>query len=202
MGPMSERPMNIAGILLAAGTASRFGANKLIQPLEDGAAIAVHAVRNLVAAIPYVIAVVRWDDIPLYNLLSEEDCIVAKCRDAERGMGASLAYGVARTRDADGWVIALADMPRIAPATIRAVAAALAEGALIARPVYRGTDGHPVGFAAGLREELLALDGDVGARSVIERHAVELRRIECDDAGVLLDIDRREDLSGVLGAAR
>jgi molybdenum cofactor cytidylyltransferase len=51
-----------------------------------------------------------------------------------------------------------------------------------------------VGFATGLRDELLALDGDQGARSLIERHPDALRLIECEDAGVLYDIDRKTDI--------
>ena len=46
---------------------------------------------------------------------------VVPCINADDGMGASLACGVAAAGDADGWVIALADMPWIAPATIRAI---------------------------------------------------------------------------------
>jgi len=45
-----------------------------------------------------------------------------------------------------------------------------------------------------LRDELLALDGDQGARSVVERHLDALKLVECDDPGILLDIDRKGDL--------
>ena len=110
----------VACILLAAGTGSRFGSNKLLHPLEDGVAIAAHAARNLLAVTQDVIAVVRWDDLPLQEILEEEGCLVTMCRSAVRGMGASLAHGVAEARSADGWVVALADMPRIAPATLAA----------------------------------------------------------------------------------
>jgi molybdenum cofactor cytidylyltransferase len=86
-------------------------------------------------------------------------------------------------------------MPRIKPETIGEVAAAISSGALLAAPVYRGERGHPVGFAGALRDELLALTGDSGARAVLERHRAEMRLIECDDPGVLLDVDARADLT-------
>jgi molybdenum cofactor cytidylyltransferase len=191
---MSSARRGVACILLAAGAGSRFGANKLIHPLEDGVAIAAHAARNLLAATQDVIAVVRWDDLPLQEILEEEGCLVTMCRSAVRGMGASLAHGVAEARDAGGWVVALADMPRISPGTVKHVIAALEEGALIAAPAYRGQRGHPVGFSAALREELLALDGDQGARAIVERHADGVRIIECEDPGVLYDIDRKDDI--------
>ena len=185
----------ISGILLAAGAGSRFGGDKLLHPLDDGVAIAAHAARNLLAATSEVVAVVRWGDFPLYDMLEQEGCQVTMFQGAARGMGASLAHGVKEARGAGGWIVALADMPRLAAATVRAVIAALEEGALIAAPAYRGERGHPVGFGAALRDELLALDGDQGARAVLERHRNAVRLVECDDPGMLFDIDRRSDVA-------
>jgi molybdenum cofactor cytidylyltransferase len=119
------------------------------------------------------------------------------CARTGRGMGASLAHGVEHTRSAGGWIIALADMPAIRPGTITRIAAALEEGAVIVAPVYRGTRGHPVGFAAKLRDELIALDGDSGARAVLERHRGAVTLLDCDDPGVLQDVDTRADLQGL-----
>jgi molybdenum cofactor cytidylyltransferase len=186
----------IAAILLAAGAGTRFGGEKLLHPLDDGVAIAAHAARNLLAATPDVVAVVRWGDFPLYDMLEQEGCQVTMFQKAERGMGASLAHGVAQARGADGWVVALADMPRIQPETVKSVISALQQGALIAAPVYKGERGHPVGFGAALRDDLLALDGDQGARALLERHRDSVRLIDCDDPGILIDIDRKSDLGG------
>lgn len=191
---MESHASLVAGILLAAGAGSRFGGEKLLHPLEDGVAIAAHAARNLLAATPDVVAVVRWGDFPLYDMLEEEGCQVTMFQRAGRGMGASLAHGIGQARGADIWVIALADMPRIAPDTIRKIIAAVKKGAPIAAPLYRGERGHPVAFASSLRDELLALDGDQGARAVLERHAGETALVECDDPNVLYDIDRKSDL--------
>jgi molybdenum cofactor cytidylyltransferase len=191
---MASNQKVIAAVLLAAGAGKRFGGDKLLHPLEDGVAIAAHAARNLATAGLEVIAVVRWGDFPLYNMLEEEGCQVTMFQGASRGMGATLAHAIAQGRGADGWVVALADMPRIAPDTIRKIVAELESGALIAAPVRKGERGHPVGFGAGLRDELLALDGDQGARVVLERHRDAVKLVECDDPGILLDIDRKEDL--------
>jgi molybdenum cofactor cytidylyltransferase len=128
-------------------------------------------------------------------MVEQEGCQVTMFQGAERGMGASLAHGVAQARGADGWIVALADMPRIAPGTIGKVVAALQQGALIAAPIYKGERGHPVGFGAALLDELLRLDGDVGARAVVERHRDAVKLIECDDPGVLFDVDRKSDLA-------
>ena len=192
---MARNQEDIAAILLAAGAGARFGGDKLLHPLEDGVAIAAHAARNLLAATPDVVAVVRWGDFPLYEMLEQEGCQVTMFQGAARGMGASLAHGVAQARGADGWVVALADMPRVPVAIIKEIIASLAGGALIAAPVHKGERGHPVGFGAALRDELLALDGDQGARAVLERHRNAVKLVECDDPGVLYDIDRKTDIA-------
>lgn len=184
----------ICGVLLAAGAGTRFGGGKLIHPLDDGVPIAAHAARNLIAAGLDVVAVIRPGDFPLADILEEEGCFVTPCPDASRGMGHTLAHGIANARDAGGWVIALADMPRVQPATIERVASTIAAGTLIAAPTYRGERGHPVGFHAQLRDELLKLTGDTGARAVLERHREAMHLIDGDDPGVLLDIDVKADL--------
>jgi len=192
---MARNQEDIAAILLAAGAGARFGGDKLPHPLEDGVAIAAHAARNLLAATPDVVAVVRWGDFPLYDILEQEGCQVTMFQGAARGMGASLAHGVAQARGADGWVVALADMPRVPVAIIKEIIASLAGGTLIAAPVHKGERGHPVGFGAALRDELLALDGDQGARAVLERHRNAVKLVECADPGVLYDIDRKTDIA-------
>jgi molybdenum cofactor cytidylyltransferase len=109
-------------------------------------------------------------------------------------MGHSLVCGIAASREADGWVIALADMPFLQPATIEAVASRVANSGRIALPAYRGERGHPVGFGSRYRDELLQLGGDAGARALIGRHVDDVEVIDSDDPGVLRDIDTKADL--------
>lgn len=187
----------IAGVLLAAGAGSRFGGGKLLHPLE-GVAIGVRAARNMLAAGLAVTAVVRPDSDELSHLLKNERVDVTVCANAVDGMGVSLAHAIAQTGDVSGWVVALADMPRIRPATIQCIADAVQAGALIAAPVFQGERGHPVGFSAALREELLACHGDQGARAVIKRHHAEIQLITVSDGGVVFDIDRQEDVPAPL----
>ncbi len=109
-------------------------------------------------------------------------------------MGASLACGIRATSDAAGWVVALADMPWIRPETIVEVAAAIARGAVVAAPFYRGERGHPVGFGKACGPTLSALRGDAGARSVLAERAGAMVRIDVDDPGIARDIDTPSDL--------
>lgn len=190
---MSGPGPRIAGVLLAAGSGVRFGGHKLLAPLPDGTAVAVAAARHLIDALPNSVAVLRPGDETLAALLAAEGLRIVVNANAEGGMGTSLACGVAAV-DADGWIIALADMPAIRPATIRAVAEALVTGALLAAPVYQGQRGHPIGFARRFHAALTALTGDRGGRDILAQHAEEVRLIETDDPGVLVDIDHAADI--------
>jgi molybdenum cofactor cytidylyltransferase len=184
----------IAGILLAAGSGRRYGGAKLLARLDGVDAVGPAACRHLLAAVPWVIAVVRPDDRPLAAALAAVGAQVVPCPEADDGMGASLACGLNAAAAARGWVVALADMPWIAPATIARVAAAVAGGALVAAPFFGGTRGHPVGFGEGCRAELAALAGDAGAREVVAAHADRLLRLDVDDPGILRDVDTPADL--------
>jgi len=192
--------MTVRGILLAAGYSKRFGSNKLLEPLPAGAPgagtpIALAAARHLVEVLRNPIAVVRPRAAKLAKLLRDAGCEVVVCENAAEGMGTSLAAGVRAAAGADGWVIALADMPFLQPQTIRAIANALAAGAAIAAPSYRGERGHPVGFARRFFAELAALRGDEGARELLKHYPGLLRLYDVDDPGILRDIDRPSDLT-------
>lgn len=95
-----------------------------------------------------------------------------------------------KPRPADtGCLVALADMPFVAPATISLLAYALRGAASLAAPFFEGQRGHPVAFASRWQEELAAPDGDHGARDMLSIHASELLQVPCNDPGILADID-------------
>jgi len=192
--------MTIRGILLAAGYSKRFGSNKLLQPLpagspQAGTPIALAAARNFIQALPEPIAVVRPRAQKLAKMLRDAGCTTVVCKNAGEGMGTSLAAGVRAAADADGWVIALADMPFVHPETILKIVKAMEQGAAIAAPAIGGERGHPVGFARAFFEALSSLKGDAGARDVLQRHPERIVLCAVDDPGVLRDIDQPSDLS-------
>ena len=191
----------IQGLLLAAGRSSRFGANKLLCRLSDGTPVALAAARNLAAALGEILVVARPEDAELIRLFEASGLgRVLPCAESANGMGHSLACGVQARPAADGWVVALGDMPHIQPASIREVARRLAAGASIAAPTYRGRRGHPVGFAAAFYSDLAGLTGDIGARDLIQRHRDLVELFPCDDPGTVYDLDRPADLNTAAAA--
>jgi molybdenum cofactor cytidylyltransferase len=184
----------VTGILLAAGSASRFGAAKLLHQLPDGVPVGIAAARALLKAVPNAIAIVRSGDHALIDAYAAIGMKVVENPLADEGMGTSLSAGVGATADAAGWLIALADMPWLQAATIAALADRLNNGASMIAPVYQGRRGHPVGFASRWRKELQALSGDRGARHLLTNCPNELELLTTDDAGVLKDVDLPRDL--------
>lgn len=183
------------GILLAAGRGSRFGTDKLTHPLDDGTPMALAAAWNLMAALPGdVLVVVNGENPELMALLAQAGLSVTVCPGAQAGMGASLAWGVTQSRAADGWLIALADMPWIRPTTIRAVARAVTAPGSIAAPAFRGHRGHPVAFGRDFGQDLMELGGDEGARRLLQAFARDVSILPCADPGVLWDIDRPKQI--------
>lgn len=179
----------IVGILLAAGSSRRFGADKRLHLLADGTPMALASARNLAAVCSRTIVVIRPDDTVLASLLAEEGLETIVCAEAQQGMGHSLASGVAATADAAGWLVALADMPYIQSASYNSVLHAMLGGAALARPIHNGRPGHPVAFGAAYRAELLALTGDQGGKAILEADPAALVLCPVDDPGVLKDVD-------------
>lgn len=186
----------IQGILLAAGYGRRFDPggrhNKLLATLPDGRSVAWHAARALCVALPGSVAVVRPQQDALAEVLRDAGCRLLVCREAEQGMGRALAHAVAACGEAEGWLVALADMPWIAPATLTAVAQAIAQPEDIAAAFFGGRRGHPVAFGRRHGSALAALQGDSGARTLLSQHPPH--EVAAPDDGVLRDIDRPDDL--------
>jgi molybdenum cofactor cytidylyltransferase len=191
--------LKVVAILLAAGSAKRFGSDKLRHALPHDVPIAIQAARNLKAVFgDGVLAVIRPDADELAGLFGKEHCKVTLCERASEGMGASLACGVRAANaagPADGYVVALGDMPFIRASTIAAVRDALAGGAALAAPYFRARRGHPVGISGRFRAELEGLRGDEGAKMLLAAHAGELVKVPVGDPGAIRDIDAPGDLA-------
>lgn len=188
---------SVVGVLLAGGTSSRFGAaNKLLAGL-DGEPLVRHAARSLLGAgLPEVVAVVGYEADAVSASLADLDVRVVRNPDYEGGLSTSVTRGVeaAAGAGADGAVFLPADMPSVDPATVELLVDAYRAGmggALAA--AHEGRRGNPVLFAEGHFEELRAVEGDVGGRSVLFGSA-DAALVETGDPGVVEDVDTIEDL--------
>ncbi|MGL4576242.1 MAG: nucleotidyltransferase family protein [Burkholderiaceae bacterium] len=184
-------------LLLAAGKSERWRAaggagHKLDAALGDSTVFAHALTRAIASGCEVRVAISKSTPPTVTAMCRMLNITTLMCTG---GMGDVIAQAVRQTFSDSGWLIAPADMPCIRKTTYAALVRALTQpggNAIIAAPFSGEQRGHPVGFATSVRNDLIALTGDTGARSVLERHAVT--RIAVDDPGILLDIDSPGDL--------
>ena len=188
-------------VIPAAGRGSRFAGpqHKLEQPF-GGSTVLGSTVRHAVQTqLPVVVVTTEALQPIVAELLAARDIVVLSAFDAARGMGHTIATGVAERSGAPGWLVLPGDMPLVRPDSILAVATALEQHAVVYAQ-HLGRRGHPVGFSAELYSELIALTGDEGARRLMARYPAHGQ--EVDDPGVLLDVDTAADLEALRRATR
>ncbi len=183
------------GIVLAAGLGSRYrkltGQNKLTDPVPNGSIPTIQAtIEALAPSVHEVVVVTRPDTPDLLELLSKLTCRVIPIQT--NGLGTSLSLAIANSPTDHGWLVTLGDMPFIRPDTIQLITHSLTPSTIVA-PFCQGRRGHPVAFGALFKADLLALTGDMGARSILERTPPLC--IETDDVGTITDIDAAMNLS-------
>jgi molybdenum cofactor cytidylyltransferase len=190
----------IAGVVLAAGGATRFGGPKQLADL-DGHPLLEHAIRSIeaVSAIERVVVVLgaRADEIRARVDFGSAEIVV--CEDWASGQSASLKAGIAAIAGAEAAVITLGDMPRVTPQVIARFADLAAEhGAdARARAIYDGVPGHPVVLGSDHFAAVAAIEGDIGARDLLR--SIGVHRIECAHLSSAVDIDTPADLRALQG---
>lgn len=194
---MPSQPL-IAGLVLAAGRATRFGSDKRLARLsEDGRTLLETVLRTFTAVFNPVFVVLKPEDVEARQIALACGATPLVCEDAELGMGHSLACGARalQTMPAlQGVIIGLADMPAVSAATLQDLRQALIEQARPVVPVYQSQLGHPRGLPGDAIPALSRLRGDQGARHLLDWQ-VDAVRVEVDDAGILLDVDTPADLA-------
>ncbi len=179
--------MNNGVLVLAAGVSRRFGSDKR-RYLLDGKPLLVHCLDAIAAAGLPPRVCIGPDDGDLVISLGATGVQFIECDQARRGMGATLAQGVARCDDWDGVLVALGDMPWVLPETFRTVSQSLLPGQIV-QPVYENRPGQPVAFSAAFFDKLRGLDGDIGGRELLREHENQLLKTAVNDPGIHQDVD-------------
>jgi molybdenum cofactor cytidylyltransferase len=197
--PRQDRSARVHGLLLAAGTSSRFGERNKLLATIDGEPIVRRAARSLLAAdLAGVTVVLGNEHERVRAALADLDVQFVRAPDYADGQSRSLRRGIATIRerdpDVDAVVIALGDMPAVSPATVGALQAAYEAGAGSAlAAAYEGQRGNPVLFDARHFDALTATGGDTGGRAVL-LGTEDAALVETGDPGVVRDVDRPGDL--------
>lgn len=201
----------VAGVLLAAGTSSRYGdRNKLLEPVEDGQAVGAVGDRDSERGVPMVRrsaatlleaglnpvhVVVGYDADRVRDALADLDVSFVENPAFERGQGSSVRAGVESLPDVDAAVFALGDMPFVDAASVRKLVAAYEAGAGSALAAgYEGERGNPVLFDSTHFPALAGREGDVGGKQIL-LSAEDAALVATGDPGVRQDVDVPDDLA-------
>jgi len=187
----------IAGLLLAAGGARRFGSQKLVATLGDTPIVR----RSALLLAPHVddlVVVVGYDADRVRLALDGLTARIVENPGWAEGQASSLRTGFAAlSGEVDAAIVALGDQPSIDPSIYAMLTARWrSAGTPIIAPRYRGTISPPILFARSIFEEMDALQGDLGARRIVERDSARVAFIDLDVAPPT-DIDTPADLDAL-----
>jgi molybdenum cofactor cytidylyltransferase len=196
VGPEDSR--NVAAIILAAGRSTRMGGpNKLLAELGGKALVRIVTEQALASKAKAVIVVTGHQAEQVEQALQGLKVKLVRNPDFASGLASSVKTGIAAApENADGAVVCLGDMPLIDARLIDRLIEAFApdRGNLIAVPVSDGRRGNPVLWSRRFFNELMTLDGDIGARHLIAKHGEAVAEVEVEGHGAFLDIDTPQAL--------
>lgn len=183
----------ITAILLAAGRSTRMeGRNKLLLPLA-GVPLVTRTARALLdSAVHDTVTVTGHDHEAITSALEGMPLRRIHNPDYASGMASSLKAGLLQVPEsADAALVCLADMPAVTAQDINRMIAAFSpeEGRGIIVPVFKGKRGNPVLFARAYFAEMLACEGDTGAKHVLNANPDAVFEVEMESAAVLADAD-------------
>ena len=193
-----DRSGRIAGVLLAAGTSSRMGRNKLFLPL-GGLSVLRRAVASADrAGLDPVLVVLGHESDRALAELEGVTCIPVINEEYARGMNTSVRAGISAVPDdASGAVVMLADMPFVTAGMLRTLVERYRSSET---PVVVSTYGDvlapPILYGRALFPELRALDGDGCGKRVVKAHHAEAVEVAWDPAA-LADLDVPDDVERV-----
>lgn len=195
-----RRPRRVAAVVLAAGRSRRMAPrNKLLESDSHGVPMIARVVDAVAASgISPILVVTGHERERVEAALAGRPVLFAHAEDYAQGLSASLRAGIAAVPpDCEGALVALGDMPLVAPGDLQRILAAFdpEEGRAIVQPTFRGKQGNPVLWGREFFPAMQRLAGDVGARHLVGRHADRLVEVEMPGDGVLRDFDTADTLA-------
>jgi len=191
----------VAAVVLAAGRSTRMGGpNKLLAEVARRPLVRIAAEAALASRASPVIVVTGHQREQVEKALAGLPVRLVHNPDFADGLGTSLRTGIAALpAESDGAIVCLGDMPRVDARLIDRLIAAFDpdRGALVVVPTFEGKRGNPVLWSRRFFPDLMAIEGDVGARHLIGRYGEAVAELAVDGKATLTDIDTPEALIGI-----
>jgi molybdenum cofactor cytidylyltransferase len=192
---------NIAALVLGAGRSSRMGGpNKLLEKIGGRPLVRIVVEAALASRARPVLVVTGHQRERVEAALAGLPVTFVHNPHFAEGLGTSLKAGIAALpAQADGAVVCLGDMPQVDGALIDRLLGAFDpdKGALVVIPTIEGKRGNPVVWSRRFFPDLMAVEGDVGARHLIGRYAEAVAEVPLSGNAALTDVDTPEALEAV-----
>jgi molybdenum cofactor cytidylyltransferase len=188
--------MKFAAVVLAAGRSTRMGTNKLLADLNGGPVLATTIKQIKASGVDEIVVVTGHQAQAVATALSHTKVVIIHNPHYADGLSTSVRCGIAAVQDFDAAFICLGDMPLIRSVDMQRMMQAfnVEEGRRLIAPTYRSQLGNPVLWGREYFKVLMVLEGDRGARSVLEASRQQITEIAVEHDGILLDADTPEAL--------
>jgi len=187
----------ISAILLAAGQSKRMnGDNKLVKKIRDTPLIK-HSVNNILASsIDKLIIVLGYQKEIIKKLLDKNKKIkVVFNRDFESGIASSIKTGLGHLSEkTESFFICLADMPLVNHNIYNQMIRSKNNKEIIV-PTYKGVQGNPVLFSNSMRDKIMNIQGDIGAKKILELNKDKILNLDINDQSITKDFNTKSNFN-------
>ncbi len=196
--PAQSAGRSVAAIVLAAGRSTRMGGpNKLLETISGKPLVRIAAEQALASRAHPVVVVTGHERARVEAALAGLDVRLVHNPDYAEGLSTSVKAGLAALPpEAEAAIVCLGDMPQVTSALIDRLIGAFdpERNALVVLPTFSGKRGNPVLWSRRFFPELMALEGDVGARHLIGAYPEVVTEVSVENAAAMVDIDTPDAL--------
>ena len=189
----------ISAILLAAGQSKRMnGKNKLTKEIQ-GAPVIKHSVKNILASsIDELIIVLGYQKEIIEKLIDKNEKIkFVFNKNFESGMASSIKTGLNNfSEKTEAFFICLADMPMVSHDIYNQLIKSRNQKDILV-PTYKSLHGNPVLFNKSMKEKVVDISGDVGAKKILELNKDKILNLEINDQSVTKSFNTQDDFSSL-----
>ena len=189
----------ISAILLAAGLSKRMGGeNKLTKKIQ-GIPLIKHSVKNiLLSSVEELIIVLGYQKEIIEKLIDKHEKVkFIFNKDFESGMASSIKIGINHLSDnSEAFFICLADMPMVSSNIYDFLIKSKNQKDILV-PTYKGQQGNPVLFDKSIKEKIMNISGDTGAKKILELNKDKILNLEINDQSISKDFDTQDNFNSL-----
>ena len=189
----------ISAILLAAGQSKRMdGENKLAKEIQ-GVPLIKHSVKNILASsVDELIIVLGYQKEIIEKLIDKNEKIkFVFNKNFESGMASSIKTGLNNLSEkTESFFISLGDMPMVSHNIYNQIIK-FKDNKEIIVPTYKGQQGNPVLFNKSMKEKVIDISGDIGAKKILELNKAKILNLEIDDKSITKGFDTQDNFKSL-----